>query len=224
MITKNPYEDPEDKYDSEKWAFPEKDLLTFYVDDYPYKINNTGSHYTNLQQVYRLVKIRTVIRELTKRVEYYITNTELDTELKNGLKLFVDVHSNIKRTKNDYIHYAKQFHQRLQNNNNYSEKYLLSELPMNNKVAMKFIGLDVPKMRYISNEVPIGPDRNIRCCYRDIYLSSKLRGSPLKDLIIHELSHTVASHHLYRPDDHKSDFQRAEKVLKMLAFDLTFDL
>ena len=38
----------------------------------------------------------------------------------------------------------------------------------------------------------------------------------IKDLIIHELAHTLANHVRYRPDDHKHDFKKAEKLFKKL--------
>ena len=147
----------------------------------------------------------------------------MDPEFAEGLMLILDIHGLIKRSNKDYIYYTDKFNLKLQNNSNYSEKYLLSELPVNNKIEMQFNGLDVPKMRYLSDEEPIGLDKNIRCTYRDIYISNKLNGQALKDLIIHELSHTVANHCLYRPDDHHEDFKRAENLLKYLAQDIKFD-
>jgi len=225
-ITKSPFDDPRDIYDPEKWDFPDKDLLVYYVSDYPYKINDTGSPSGNQKSVNRLVCIREAISSLCFKVFMYLKEniTTMDPELANGLMSFVDIHGHLKRSNKDSIYYTDQFNLKLKNNNNYSEKYLLSELPLNNKVAMQFNGLDVPKMRYIDDSSqPIGLDGKIRCCYRDIYIANKMKGKELKDLIIHELSHTICSHQLYRPNDHHLQFKQAEKLLKLLARDISFE-
>ena len=225
-ISVNPFDDIRDKYDAEKWSFPETDLLVYYVSDYPYKINDTGSYEGNLKSVERLVCIRESISLLCTKVYYYLKDNlqNIDPEFASGLMLFIDIHGLLKRSNKDAIYYTDKFNIKLKNNNKYSEKYLLSELPIKNKVAMQFNGLDVPMMRYIDPTAdPIGLDGNIRSCYRDIYISNKLKGRELKDLMLHELSHTICNHQLYRSDDHFGEFKRAEDFLKILAHDISFN-
>jgi hypothetical protein len=223
-ITKNPYDDPGDMYDPQKWDFPTNDLVIFYVDHYPYKINDTGSDNKNRYQVNKLVKIRSAINKLCDNVYNYLNKQKnIDTEVAEGLLLFLDIHATFGRDSDDSIYYTDNFNKKLENNDYISSKYLLSELPLSNRVAMQFVGLDVPKLRFVDENAPfIGPDKNIRCAYRDIHISNKLTGSALKKLMLHELSHTVCSHQLYRPDDHPKEFKDAEKILTKLSKNISF--
>ena len=225
-ITENPLDDPGDIYDKGKWVFSDNDLISYNMDDgYLYKINDTGSSTKNLKQVSRLVKIREGIDQLCFRVlDFYKTNNNnIDPEFANGILIFLDIHGTVRRTNKDSIYFTKNFNKRLKSFQNISSKYLLSELPINNDVAGQFIGLDVPKMRYIAKGEPfVGPDKNIRASYRDIYLNKDISGIKLKNLILHELSHTIANHCLYRINDHHEDFKRAESFLKYLSEDINF--
>jgi len=221
-ITTNPYDDPRDRYDQGKWSFSDDSLITYVMDDYPYKINDTGSSIKNVKQVSRLVFIRKGIDLLCVRVLEYIKKNLRDPMV-GGLLIFLDIHATFKREPSDSIYYTDNFNQKLKNNRYISSKYLLSELPWSNKVAMQFNGLDVPKLRFIDlGASEVGPDKNIRAAYRDIYLSSSISGRELRDLVIHELSHTICNHCLYRPSDHHNDFKQAEALLKSLSKGITF--
>src|SRR6185369_14787197 len=91
-----------------------------------------------------------------------------------------------------------------------TSRYLLSEIPK----GTNFSGLNKPKMRYRDKRLPpVGKDSNGRALYRDIFLDLNRSNASLKNLIIHELSHSMANHIMYRPDDHHADFQWAEDLI-----------
>jgi len=86
-----------------------------------------------------------------------------------------------------------------------------------------FYGVNYPfGVHNEANTMPLGADKRLRATKRVVYLT--LRHSPnrfrsrefVKDLVIHELAHTVANHVQYRPDDHGPDFEAAEMLLKHL--------
>ena len=57
-----------------------------------------------------------------------------------------------------------------------------------------------------------------RALYRDIFLDLSTQGhhfgSNLKNLVIHELAHSMANHIQWRPNDHHADFKFAENLIK----------
>jgi hypothetical protein len=77
-------------------------------------------------------------------------------------------------------------------------------------------------MRHMTNEPPVGPDQNMRCGYRDIFLKRNAKGPELRELIIHELSHTGANHNRWRDDDHGEDFQKVYNLIENIANDINF--
>lgn len=170
-----------DKYDSVKWDFDESDIPVYIIDGYLYKAR---SH----ESAIILHRYRNLIDELCFRIMNNENRWKGDTQLKNKVLLFLDIH---KQRSPD------------------TTKYLLSEIP----IGTIFSGLNKPKMRYIDNTLPsIGKDKKGRAAYRDIFLDL---GHPnLTDLLIHELSHTMANHIAYRDNDHNSDFIEAEEFIK----------
>jgi len=98
---------------------------------------------------------------------------------------------------------------------------LVKEINTNDK---RFYGMNKPYDLYIDKTpVPIGPivtingvDANtIRPVKRTIFLDVIRNDTvgDIKNLVIHELAHTVANHCIYRPDDHGSDFIAAENLV-----------
>ena len=99
-----------------------------------------------------------------------------------------------------------------------SGNYLLHEIPDD----VEFVGLNKPRMRYLSDEAPVGPDKSIRAKYREVYLKLHVSKKELYNLILHELSHTGCNHVNWRDDDHGSDFKAFENYLKYIAKNIKF--
>lgn len=207
-ITKNPYDDPLDHYDSVKWDFPEDSLQIVYHEGYPYKIRS-GSDYKRLEF---LVNVRKMINRICQNILMNLNSKDLnklnlnkiDKETMDGIHIFLDIHGEFERTSVPEI-----FKDRLKNYGTCS-KYLLSDTPISKKEP--FVGLNKPKFRHITNEPPVGKDTNIRAMYRDIFLDP---ADPSLELIIHELAHTMANHVRFRPDDHHADFKKYEKIITL---------
>lgn len=93
-----------------------------------------------------------------------------------------------------------------------------------------FYGMNKPyRIKYESNSTPLGPKmkrgdpaitdvaKKLRAESRVIYLLVRNKSkSFIRDLVIHELAHTVANHVIYRASDHGEDFERAEEIVKSL--------
>jgi hypothetical protein len=228
----DPNNDPGDKYDSTKWDFDESDLIVIYINNYPYKINNTNDHQKNLSRANRLAYIRSEIDrlcfELCSQIEDGLINKEPDSVI-NGVFIFLDLHAELPRTNKDLIHFTRIFNNKLRSDK-VSSRYLISEIPRSAKSG--FIGLNIPRMRYRDPREPfVGPDQNIRACYRDVFLNdiivhnsirSKEDLDELRSLIIHELAHSLACHVTFRDDDHGPDFKKAEKILSKIANKINF--
>ena len=83
---------------------------------------------------------------------------------------------------------------------------------------IKFEGLNKPKNVHLTNEIEIGPDKNLRAQYRIIFLTLRKNGkllsiNALKSLIAHELTHTALNHVLWRDDDHGPEFKLMNKII-----------
>jgi hypothetical protein len=100
--------------------------------------------------------------------------------------------------------------------------YILKNTPhifveLTNKTG--FLGVNYPLGVKKTTSVSFGTDKKERAMGRVVFLTidpkyiSKKR---LEDLIIHELSHTLANHVRYRPDDHGKDFIAAENLFKKI--------
>ena len=97
--------------------------------------------------------------------------------------------------------------------------FLLQEMQLNkDQKLIKFEGLNKPKNVHLTNEIEIGPDKNLRAQYRIIFLTLRKNGkllsiNALKSLIAHELTHTALNHVLWRDDDHGPEFKLMNKII-----------
>ncbi len=143
----------------------------------------------------KFAKLRNTIESM---VHYIHTNPQewVETDLEDGVKLFLDVHSS----------YGESI-------DGFSKYYILAEIPK----STGFYGLNKPKELYKSHEHPIGPDQNLRPRWRKVYLTISPSEEKTMKLLLHELAHTSANHVQFRPHDHYEDFQKHEKFLTYVA-------
>ena len=197
------FDDPSDKYDSEKWDFDESDIPVYKIDKYYYLTYSK-------KNALRLHDLRNKINQLCNNIQnniYNIKKTTKNKEYLNGVQLFLDLHKEYYYDPNTL---PEPFFE-IAINNKPTSRYMLSEIPS----GTKFSGLNKPRMRYEDNTLPnIGKDKKIRAYYRHIFLDLKLYNKDLIDLIIHELAHSMANHVTYRPDDHNEDFIWCENIIK----------
>jgi hypothetical protein len=218
-----------DSYDSVKWNFPQDSLKIFYIEGYPYKVRDSRETAEYLHY------IRTEIDRLTECLSYIdedfvrkVYNSTRDTQNKfpidetfEGLRIFMDIHKERPRSIESL---PAPFHKR----NGTSSKYLLSEFPYKKYMGKcpAFEGLNQPKLRVMTHEKPVGLDGQMRAGYRDVFLDlGVIKRNGLKEfreLIIHELSHTAASHVNFYDDNHHFDFKVAEKILGHCAKQIGF--
>ena len=185
--------DPGDTFDTLKWDFNEsRGYNIIYIDGYPYKVSNKFSTIKQKDAATKLYRLRNIIDNICTNLS---TERNNFPHMENKIDTFLD------------IHMEKEWD--LQNGKNIVSRYLLSQIPP----KCDFMGLNKPKGRYISDEPPIGKDKNLRSTYRDIFMNID---GPLKstiELLIHELSHTMANHQRWRNDDHGKDFKEAENLI-----------
>ena len=194
-----------DLMDAEKWDFPEDNIPVYWIGKYPYKAYSRES-------AQKLAMIRNKIDKLCHNLVINRSgprgweNSTANEQYLNGVDLFLSLHQ---ETYHDPYLLPSPFFE-IAERGLPTSKYLLSEIPR----GTKFAGLNKPKQRYIDNTLPsIGKDKNGRALYRDIFLDLNRSEKSLKNLIIHELSHSMANHIGYRPDDHHADFLWAEKLI-----------
>jgi hypothetical protein len=199
-------EDPGDYYDKLKgydaWDFPEDTIPVYWIEKYPYKARSKES-------AEKLASIRNKIDELCYNIENNKDQWERSTnnqEYLDGVNVFLSLHQ-------EYHHdphsLPSPFYE-IAKRGSPTSRYLLSEISR----GTAFDGLNKPKMRYRDKRLPpVGKDANGRALYRDIFLNLNKSDKALKNLVIHELSHSLANHIMYRPDDHHADFQWAEKLI-----------
>tara|TARA_B100000941_G_scaffold290487_1_gene272652 strand:+ start:959 stop:1510 length:552 start_codon:yes stop_codon:yes gene_type:complete len=132
-----------------------------------------------------------------KKIEIRLKNAMRD-ELKKGRS---------KKFKNHMKHFIETQHR-------------FFEMPLKNA---GFYGLNKPKNVHMTNKPPVGKDGRKRPSYRVVMLTIRnTKGkvescSKFLKLLIHELSHTLANHVTWRPDDHGKDFKDCENLMwKML--------
>ena len=80
-----------------------------------------------------------------------------------------------------------------------------------------FLGVNYPLGVRKTNSIRFGTDGNERAMGRAVFLTVSpkyINIGELENLVIHELSHTLANHVKYRPDDHGEDFVQAENLFK----------
>ena len=82
-----------------------------------------------------------------------------------------------------------------------------------------FLGVNYPLGVRKTNSIKFGTDGNERAMGRAVFLTvspEHISNKRLEDLVIHELSHTLANHVKYRPNDHGEDFVNAENLFKKI--------
>lgn len=194
--------DPGDTLDFEKWDFSEDNIPIYYVGKYPYKARSQ-------ENAQKLAGIRNQIDALCQNLEDNRDKWEQSTnnqEYLDGVNVFLGLH-------NEYHHdpysLPSPFFE-IAKRGAPTSRYLLSEIPK----YTKFDGLNKPKMRYRDKRLPpVGKDGNGRALYRDVFLNLNKNNKNLEELVLHELSHSLANHIMYRPNDHHADFHWAEKLL-----------
>ncbi len=198
-------EDPGDYYDRLKgisWDFPEDNIPVYLIGKYPYKARSA-------EAAERLAYLRDQIDELCYNIEANRKHWERSTnnqEYLDGVNVFLGLH-------NEYNHdpysLPSPFYEIAKSGIPVS-RYLLSEIPK----GTAYDGLNKPKMRYTDKRLPpVGKDSKGRALYRDIFLNLDKSDKRLKNLVIHELAHSMANHIMYRPDDHHADFRWAENLI-----------
>lgn len=206
-----------DKNDPVKWDFNENVLYKTEIEGYTYKTRTNDTYKLKLMYairkdtdilVYRLKQLTRV--NILQFYDLFASKIKKNVKFSqfdyiNGINLFIKIHG---ESSDNLIKYP------IFNRKGTSSLYLISEFPKNQR---KFSGLNKPKYRYNSNEIPIGTDKSIRPTYRDVFLDLDLSYPELRDLIVHELAHTMANHDLFRPDDHGFDFKICEDLIKSIS-------
>jgi len=195
-----------DRNDPVKWDFDESNMKVQYLDYdyYPYKANSK-------KKAEKLSKLRDDIRFLCRNIEnniHSIKNSTSNKEYLNGVELFLNIH---KEYMYENPHILPEPFYTFSDNGLPTSRYLLSEIPK----GTEFHGLNKPKMRHMSEGVPVvGKDGKGRALYRDIFLNLDTTDEKLRNLIIHELAHTGANHISFVPENHYADFQWFEQLIK----------
>ncbi len=197
-FSKNPADDPGDKFDPLPWDLSESSMYKYIVNGKLYKIKSDSNTQQGLNALNLLVHTRNEIYRLCMEIHRNLKSGQApkDRELLDFINLFLDIHCE---------HCG-------------SRGYLLSEIP-NGSV---FEGLNKPKGRYITREKNIGTDYNLRASYRDVFLRTNMSLHDYKLLVVHELSHTGCNHVRWRDDDHGPDFKKMEKFLLKMAKNIKF--
>lgn len=78
-------------------------------------------------------------------------------------------------------------------------------------LIMEYKGLNKPKDRYISDDIPWGPDGRVRAAWKMLFLKIRSKGGKalfhdgnpdyMNRLFLHELAHTMANSVVYTPND-----------------------
>lgn len=190
--------------DAEKWDFSEDKIPIYWIDNYPYKAT-TEKNAKKLFQIRKQIDI--LCDNLIKNRIYW--ESESNQQYLDGVDIFLGLHK--EALYSPYV-LPSPFFERARMGL-YTSRYLLSEIPK----KTKFDGLNKPKTRYFDKKhsLPkVGKDGSKRALYRDIFLNLNKNDDDLKSLVVHELAHSMANHIFYRPNDHHSDFNWAEKMIK----------
>lgn len=194
--------DDGDMYDQEKWDFDERGIPVHWVGKYPYKARNK-------ENALRLANFRNKIDMLCHNLvmnKQEWENSTSNISYLNGVAVFLGLHMETIHDPSTLPHPFYDIAMR----GSPTSRYLLSEIPK----GTAFAGLNKPKMRYMNKRLPkVGKDGSGRALYRDIFLDLNKSDRALKNLIIHELAHSMANHIAYRPDDHHADFKWAERLI-----------
>lgn len=199
-------DDPGDYYDKLKgydaWDFDETNIPVYIIGKYPYKSYSQ-------KNAHKLANLRDKIDKLCQNIminQHEWKDSTSNLEYINGVGVFLGLHM---ETIYDPYTLPSPFHE-IAKKGLPTSRYLLSEIPK----GTAFAGLNKPKQRYQDKRVSVvGKDGNGRALYRDIFLDLDRNEKSLKNLIIHELAHSMANHIMYRPDDHHHDFKWAENLI-----------
>ncbi len=195
-FTNRPQDDPGDRYDKLKWDINDKSLDQYTVNGYVYKVKNIAS-------LEKLLWTRREIDKLCQAIEADINGPNKNNLSKsnfiNQIVLFLEIHGNGRVVPKKYF-------------------YLLDEIPD----GTLFLGLNCPRARFLSSDVSIGPDKNLRASYKEVYLTTTLSPKKYKELVLHELAHTGCNHVRWRDDDHKADFNEFYRYLEGLSNKIGF--
>lgn len=201
----NPYSDSQDSF---KWDFDQSSLRIKYDHrGYPYLVAKDN----NLR---KLVELRSKINQLCANIVNDIENrydvlnriakirdekcADLLYNFDYYLSIFLDLH--YEHPRNEQLpHIFSVAHFKNQGN---ISKYVISEIP----AGTKFNAINKPRLRYLDNGIR-------RARYRHILIDLRKTGNSLKNLLIHELAHSMANHVLWVDDNHYSDFQICEKFI-----------
>lgn len=225
----DPFNDPGDSFEpkDKKWDFPEDNLRVFYIQGYPYKVNDNENvanylHYirTEIDRLVYYLSNNISIEDVKKIYKRYKSEYTFD-EFVNGIAEFIDIHSENERP-HEFYEYVLPFRARKKYKK--SSRYLLSEMPRNDKIASRFDGLNKPKYRYESDEPSTGIDGSSRATYRDIFLNLKNnKNNQLINLLLHELAHSMSGDIRYREEEaHRDAFKQAEYLLHKVSNEIKF--
>jgi hypothetical protein len=155
-------------------------LTQYTVNNYVYKVKN-------IRGLNKLLWTRKEIDKLCHSIENELkgpnANKIINSSFIKQVVLFLEIHGNGNTVPKKYF-------------------YLLWEIP----TGSVFEGLNLPRARFLSSDVAIGPDKNLRASYKEVYLTVSLSPKKYKELVLHELAHTGCNHVRWRDDDHKEDF------------------
>lgn len=136
----------------------------------------------------KLYRVRLGINNICEYIHRNVNKYSTNELVRQMLLLFLDTH-----------YYGKT-------------KYILSELPDDTP----FNGINKPRGRYIDKKAyPIGGDGQLRASYKDVFFN--LQSKEFKDLVIHELAHTMANHVTWKDNNHYDDFKFCENIIKDAA-------
>ena len=172
----------------------------------------------NIKNVYKLKEIRKFSNEIAM---YLYDNIDIwknfeKNDLFNKIRLFIYMHGENK-TDFDNLPNKKYFYDHWILNNGYTSRVIYSEIPDKHKNLVVLINHVIDMLHL--NAPLIGKDKNIRADWRNVFINLG-KGSGdiwtnknLRDLVIHELTHTGCNHVQWRNDDHGKDFNEFEKIL-----------
>jgi len=225
----DPFNDPGDSFEpkDKKWDFPENGLVVYYIQGYPYKVNNNENvakylHYirTEIDRLVSYLVNHIEMEDLQKIYKRYRSEYTFE-EFVNGFIEFIDIHSENERP-SEFYKLLDPFSKRRPFK--MSSRYLLSEMPKDNRTAARYSGINKPKARYESDEPSTGIDGSSRATYRDIFLDLKNnKGNQLINLLLHELAHSMSGDIRYREEEaHRDAFKQAEYLLHKASNEIKF--
>ena len=207
--------DPGDRFDNVSWDFDENVLHPVRRNNYIYLVRDPQ----NKTILEKLVRMR---KKVEKMCDWLINNYTKFPESRENIKLFLDLHCEKYQT---YPHIPSEEFDYFFNfaKGKKHSRTVYNQIPP----GTMFLGLNKPKDRYYNHSSPpIGMDGNLNPMWRSIFFDIKDKPTKfhkdydLINLMIHELSHTMANHTTWKDNNHGEDFKRCENILSM-AYDET---